>query len=325
MARFARHTAPRVLRPVAREDVVAVVAARDEAASVGACVTALLANGVREVVVVDDGSTDGTADAARTAGARVVRAPPPEPGVAGKAAACAFGAAATSGEWLWFVDADVVVAPDALARLLAEADETGAALVSAFGRVATPTPATAWLLPEIGLGLARRLSLDAVADPSSAVAFASGQCLLVRRSAYDAAGGHDVTATVEDVALAARVKARGLPVRVVLGPDFYTTAMYGTLGEAWNGLRRSASTVRPSAVREVASLAAALLPVLLWRTRAGKAAYAAQVVASAGGRWVSGAPVWPAAGAPFAQAWLAANALAAHRRAPVRWRGRDAP
>jgi hypothetical protein len=325
MARFATHTAPRVLSGAVAEDVVAVVPARDEAASVAACVVALLANGVREVVVVDDASSDGTAERATAAGARVVTAPLLPPGSLGKPAACVAGARAAAPEagWLWFVDADVTVADDALARLLAEADETGAALFSAFGTVATPTRTAAWLLPEVGLGLARRLDLDAVADPTAATAFASGQCLLVRRDAYAAAGGHDVTAVVEDVALAARIKARGLPVRAVLGPDLYTTTMYRGAAGTWRGLLRSAATVRPSAARETASLAAALLPVLLCRTRTGRAAYAAQVVVSAGGRWVSGAPVWPAVGAPFATAFLAANALAARRRGPVPWKGRD--
>ncbi len=321
MARFAAARAPRAL-PVDGADVVAVVPARDEAAAVGACVRALRATGVREVVVVDDWSGDATAAVAAAAGARVVAAPALPAGAVGKPAACRAGAGATAGEWLWFVDADVVVAPDAPARLLAVADETGAALVSAFGRVATPTAGAAWLLPEVGLGLARRLAPGAVADPASPAAFASGQCLLVRRAAYDAAGGHDVRAVVEDVALARAVKARGYGVRVVLAPDMFETALYGSLVAAWPGLRKSARVVRPRLAVEAAWALAAVAPLLAWRTRAGRAAYVAQVVVSAGGRAVSGAPVWPAVAAPFAEVWLFANRLAAARRRPVAWRGR---
>lgn len=298
MARFAAHRPPRVLGPATGADVVAVVPARDEEASVGGCVAALLAAGVREVVVVDDASSDRTAAAARAAGARVVAAPPPAPGDVGKAAACLHGAAETESAWLWFVDADVVVAPDSLARLLAEADESGAALVSAFGSVATPTPGTAWLLPEVGLSLSRRLDLDTGV-------FASGQCLLVRRDAYP---GHDRAAVVEDVALARDVAARGHLTRAVLAPDLYGTVMYATLGEALHGLRRSRGAVPPGP-REALWLAAACTP----------AGYAAQVVVSAGGRLVSGAPVGPAVAAPFADALLVATRL---RRGRATWKGR---
>ena len=293
MARFAAHTAPRVASPWTA-DVVAVVPARDEAAGIAACVEALRANGVREVVVVDDASSDGTAALAAAAGARVLTAP----GHVGKPAACRLGTAATASEWLWFVDADVVVAPDALSRLLADADDTGAALVSALGRVATPTLGTAWLMPEVGLTLARRLDLDAGT-------FASGQCLLVRRDAYDDAGGHDPAAVVEDLALARAVTARGRLVRVVLAPDLYETAMYGSLREAWDGLLRNAAETRPRPALDALLLAARLL--------GGRRAYAAQVVVSAGGRLVSRVPVWPAAGAPLAEAWLLANRRRARR------------
>jgi cellulose synthase/poly-beta-1,6-N-acetylglucosamine synthase-like glycosyltransferase len=309
MARFAAHTAPRVAGPWPGEaaDVVAVVPARDETRGIARCVNALRANGVREVVVVDDASSDGTARLAAAAGARVVTAPPLPSGDLGKPAACRSGAAATAGEWLWFVDADVVVAADALARLLATAEESGAALVSALGRIATPNAAMAWLLPEVGLTLARRVDL---ADGT----FASGQCLLVRRAAYDDAGGHDVTAVAEDLALARALTARGLVVRTVLGADLYETAMYANLADAWRGLLKNAADVRRSPLAEAAWLAATLL--------GGKRVYAVNVVVSAGGRLVSGAPVWPAVAAPFAEMFLIANWWRSRRRGQVEWRGR---
>jgi cellulose synthase/poly-beta-1,6-N-acetylglucosamine synthase-like glycosyltransferase len=308
MARFARHTAPRVPGPYAAAGVAAVVPARDEAGVIGACVAALRATGAGEVVVVDDGSADATADVAAAAGARVVAAPPLALGQVGKPAACRAGAAAArDAVWLWFVDADVVVAPDALARLLAHADETGADLVSALGRVATPTLAARWLLPEVGLTLARRLDL-------SDGTFASGQCLLIKRSAYAATGGHDVRAVVEDVALARAVTARGGRVETVLAPDLYETTMYATLGDAWRGLLKNSAEVRTKPLTEAAWLAATLA--------GGLPGYAAAVVVSAGGRAVAKAPVWPAVAAPLAELWLIANWWRARRRAPVPWKGR---
>lgn len=300
MAAFAQHRAPRVAERW-DADVVAIVPARDEAPRVAACVRAV-APQVREVVVVDDTSSDGTAAVARDAGARVVAS-----AIDGKAGACLTGARATSSEWLWFVDADTVVAPDALSRLLAHADETGASLVSALGTVATPTLASAWLLPEVGLTLARRVDL-------AEGTFASGQCLLVARDAYDAAGGHDVTAVAEDLALARALTARGLVVETVLAPDLYETAMYASLGEAWRGLLKNAAEVRRAPLAEAAWLAATLL--------GGRAGYAANVVVSAGGRAVSGAPVWPAVAAPLAEVWFAVNWWRSRRRGPVTWKGR---
>lgn len=304
MARVARSTAPRVATPWTA-DVVAIVPARDEARGIAECVNALRANGLRDVVVVDDASSDGTAAIARTAGATVVAAPPLRTGRRGKPAACRAGAAAATSEWLWFVDADVTVAPDALSRLLAAADESGASLVSALGRVATPNAAMAWLLPEVGLTLARRVDL---------ATFASGQCLLVTRAAYDAVGGHDATAVAEDLAVAQAMTRRGYVVRTVLGPDLYATRMYATVGEAWRGLVKNAADVRRSPRVEYAWLAATLL--------GGRRAYAANVVVSAGGRLVARQPLWPAVAAPLAEVWLIANWLRARRRPPVEWKGR---
>ena len=225
-----------------------VVPARDEEGRVGGCVGALLAQdaAVVEVVVVDDGSGDGTAAEAGRAGARVVAVPPPPPGVAGKAAACAHGArVATAGRWLAFVDADVVLAPEAVSRLLAGCLATGAAAASPLARQATRTWWEELLLPDLGLAVAERLDLDAVADPGHPAAFLSGQCLLVRRDAYDAVGGFAAVAgsLVEDVALAGRLKAAGHRLDVRLAPDLAAVRMYGRFGDLWEGLAKNLAEV----------------------------------------------------------------------------------
>ena len=86
------------------------------------------------------------------AGARVEPAPPPGPGVAGKAAACAHGAeVAAAGRWLAFVDADVVLAPGALSRLLAACLAGGAVAASPLARQATGSWWEELLLPDLGL------------------------------------------------------------------------------------------------------------------------------------------------------------------------------
>jgi glycosyltransferase involved in cell wall biosynthesis len=82
--------------------------------------------------------------------------------VAGKAAACAFGAvAAPGGRWLAFVDADVVLAPEALSRLLAACLGSGAVAASPLARQATRAWWEELLLPDLGLQVAERLDLSA--------------------------------------------------------------------------------------------------------------------------------------------------------------------
>jgi len=324
------------------ETVSVVVPARDEAGRVGECVAALRAQdaAVVEVVVVDDGSTDGTADEAARAGARVEAAPAPGAGVAGKAAACAHGAAvAAAGRWLAFVDADVVLAPGALSRLLGACLASGAAAASPLARQVTRTWWEELLLPELGLAVAERLDLDAVADPAHPAAFLSGQCLLVRRDAYEAVGGFAAVAgsLVEDVALAGRLKAAGHRLEVRLAPDLAAVRMYGRLGDLWEGLAKNLAEVwgadPASLARQAARALAGLAPWLALAARPGPPARRValaggllQLTVRAGGRLVAGADPRLAIAYPAADlVLLAVYADSVRRRrtgAPITWKGR---
>jgi hypothetical protein len=324
------------------ETVSAVVPARDEAGRVGTCVAALLDQdaAVVEVVVVDDGSTDGTAAEAARAGARVEAAPAPRPGVAGKAAACAHGAAvAAAGRWLAFVDADVVLAPEALSRLLAACLAAGSAAASPLARQRTRTWWEELLLPELGLAVAERLDLDAVADPARPAAFLSGQCLLVRRDAYEAVGGFAAVAgsLVEDLALAGRLKAAGHRLEVRLAPDLAAVRMYGRLGDLWEGLAKNLAEVwgadPASLARQAARALAGLAPWLALAARPGRPARRValaggllQLTVRAGGRLVAGADPRFALAYPAADlVLLAIYADSVRRRrtgAPLTWKGR---
>jgi Glycosyltransferase like family 2 len=324
------------------ETVSVVVPARDEAGRVGACVAALLAQdaAVAEVVVVDDGSADATAAEAARAGARVEVAPAPRPGVAGKAAACAHGARlATAGRWLAFVDADVTLAPEALSRLLAACLAGGAAAASPLARQATRSWWEELLLPDLGLQVAERLDLAAVADPQRPAAFLSGQCLLVRRDAYEAVGGFGAVATslVEDVALAARLKAAGHRLEVRLAPGLAAVRMYGRFGDLWAGLAKNLAEVWGAGTaplaRQAARAAAGWAPwlALAARPRGPAARLAAaggllQLTVRAGGRLVAGADPRLAVAYPVADLVLLviyADSVRRHRTgAPQRWKGR---
>jgi len=324
------------------ETVSVVVPARDEAGRVGTCVAALLAQdaAVAEVVVVDDGSADGTAAEAVRAGARVEAAPAPRPGAAGKAAACAHGArVATAGRWLAFVDADVTLAPEALSRLLAACLAAGAAAASPLARQATRTWWEELLLPDLGLAVAERLDLDAIADPARPAAFLSGQCLLVRRDAYDGVGGFGAVAgsLVEDVALAGRLKAAGHRLEVRLAPGLAAVRMYGRFGDLWEGLAKNLAEVWGAGTAplawQAARTAAGWAPWLALAARprptARRVALAGgllQLTVRAGGRLVAGADPRLAAAYPVADlVLLAVYADSVRRRragAPLTWKGR---
>jgi GT2 family glycosyltransferase len=324
------------------ETVSVVVPARNEAGRVGGCVAALLAQdaAVLEVVVVDDGSQDATADEARAAGARVEAAPALGPGVAGKAAACAFGAAsATGGRWLAFVDADVVLAPEALSRLLAACLGSGAVAASPLARQATRSWWEELLLPDLGLAVAERLDLGALADPGRPAAFLSGQCLLVRRDGYDAVGGFAAVAgsLVEDVALARRLKAAGWGLEVRLAPDLAAVRMYGRFGDLWEGLAKNLAEVWGAGTAPLAwQTARTLAGVAPWLAVAARPAPAARRLALAGGllqltvrlggRLVAGADPRLAVAYPLADLVLLAvyaDSVRRHRTGATRtWKGR---
>jgi glycosyltransferase involved in cell wall biosynthesis len=296
-----------------------------------------------DFLIVDDGSTDGTAAEAARAGARVERAPLLAPQAAGKAAACAQGARlAAGGRWLAFVDADVVLAPEALSRLLGACLAGGAAAASPLARQATRTWWEELLLPDLGLAVAERLDLDAVADPGRADAFLSGQCLLVRRDAYDAVGGFAAVAgsLVEDVALARRLKAAGHRLEVRLAPDLAAVRMYGRFGDLWEGLAKNLAEVwgagSGSLARQVARALAGLAPWLALAARPGPAARRAalaggllQLTVRAGGRLVAGADPRLALAYPAADLVLLAvyaDSVRRHRGgAPRTWKGRTYP
>jgi hypothetical protein len=326
--------------------VSVVVPARDEAARIEGCLGALGAQDLAplELVVVDDGSSDATATLARRAGARVVAAPAPPAGVAGKAAACALGAAeARAGAWLAFVDADVRLAPWALSRLAGAARRAGAAAASPLPRMLAGTWWEQLLLPELGLQVAERLDLDALADPARPDAFLSGQCLLVRRDAYEAVGGFGAVAgsLVEDVAMARRLKAAGYGLCLRLAPELVGVRMYERPAELWQGLARNLGEVWGAGAAPLARQSArAALAAAPWlalaaarrrgrdprRTAALFAAGLAHLVVRAGGRWASGADPRFALAYPLADAVLLAvygdSALRSRLGRPVTWKGR---
>ena len=297
-------------------DVRVVIPARDEATVIAACLASVVGQAT-EVVVVDDGSADATGALAGAGGALVVRLDDdPPPGWMGKPRACLAGASGATTEWLAFVDADVVLQPSALATMAATTRATSTSptsisptSISIVGGLECRTFWERLLLPELGLALTQAGFPDD---------FASGQCLLVRRDAYEAVGGHghpDVRGSVVDDRDLARALT-GHDAR--LAPRLMRSRMYRDFGSIRAGLVKNQAALH---LRSLPHLAGLLAPIATRRPWAA-------VVVSAGGRAVAGQNPLYGLLAPLARVVLAAFYVESRWRSatgrPVAWKGRPA-
>jgi hypothetical protein len=331
--------------PPVRRPVTVVVPARDEEAQIGGCLAALLdQRGVPSlrVVVVDDGSTDATAAAVRAESdprVRLVRADPPPPGWLGKPHACATGAAeAADGDdgVLVFVDADVRLFPDAIAGAVAVLERHGLDLVSPWPRQLADGAAERLVQPLQQWLWATLLPLrPAERSPRPSLAAANGQFLVVRRSAYDRAGGHGAVRAdvLEDIALLRAVKATDGRGVVIDGSTLAVCHMY----DGWPALRDGYTKSLWSAVgaSPAAGLAAAAGLTALWLvpplaalrgSRAGLVGWLAGAAGRAVVAAATGSRVWPDSLAhPLSVLVLdvlMVRSVVGHRRGTLRWRNR---
>lgn len=240
--------------------VVAVIPARDEAPTVGRTVASLLAQdygGRVDVVVVDDNSTDGTAEAAR-AGAgdaadrlHVVRGKPLETGWSGKLWAVNQGIdrareVAPGADFLLLTDADIEHDPANVAALVAKARSDGLDLVSLMVRLNCQTAWERLLVPAFVFFFQKLYPFPWVNDRRRATAAAAGGCMLVRRRALEDAGGiaRIKDRLIDDCALAALLKRpgddRGGGIWLGLGERTRSLRRYDSLGEIWRMVARTA-------------------------------------------------------------------------------------
>ena len=232
--------------------VCVVVPARDEAVTLAVTLPTLSAQdypGEWRVVVVDDRSTDGTADVARsraTGRLTVVEGDPLPHGWVGKVWALEQGSRLASGaRYLLLTDADIAHAPSNLRRLVAEAEADGLALDSRMARLHAQGAVERLLVPAFAFFFALLFPMRWVNDPRRRLAAAAGGCVLVRTDALATAGGFGAirSAVIDDVALATSVKRQGLPIRLEASAgDVRSVRAYRTLGGFWRTVRRTAFT-----------------------------------------------------------------------------------
>jgi len=218
-----------------------VVPARDEATRIGPLLERIVgAPGVLEVLVVDDQSSDTTAEIATASGATVITGAPLPPGWAGKAWALQQGLEAATGEWIVTLDADARPDPrlpeSLVARCLADTVE----FLTVGGRFECPTAATRWLHASMLTTLVYRFGPPGTATRPDRM-MANGQCMTLRRVPFLAGGGMALVAgeVVEDVALARRLATAGWSVAFLDASDLLTVRMFESLGDAWSGWGRS--------------------------------------------------------------------------------------
>ena len=230
--------------PPVAERVSLLVPARDEAERIAPCIEALLAQqGLRdvEVLVLDDHSTDGTADVVRAVAGddprlRVIEGADLPDGWLGKPWACRQLADAATGSVLVFVDADVVVEPHGIAATVATLRWSGLDLVCPYPRQLAEGAAERLVQPLLQWSWLTTLPL-ALAETSAreSLVAANGQLLAADAVAYRTVGGHDAVRdeVLDDVALLRAFKRNGFRGNVVDGTDVATCRMY--IG--WDDLR----------------------------------------------------------------------------------------
>lgn len=332
------------------EPVAVLLPVRDEAHRLEPGLRSMLAAldaypGVARLLVLDDESTDGTAALVRRVvgdnpRVSLLRGEPTPPGWLGKPWACQqlTDAAAADGDpgVLVFVDADVVLAPEAVASTVHQLRVLGMALVSPYPRQVSGTAAERLVQPLLQWSWLTTLPLR-LAERSTrpSLGAANGQLMAVDAATYRRAGGHaSVRADVlDDLALLRSVKAVGGLGTVTDGTHLATCRMYDGWQEVRDGYTKSLWTAFGSPAAAVVTVGV-LGAVYVWPplaalggSRAGAVGYAAGVAGRAFVARRTGGRVWPdSLGHPVSVALLGlltGRSLIGRRRGTLRWKGRD--
>jgi dolichol-phosphate mannosyltransferase len=224
------------------QSISVVIPARDEAGRIGPLLDVIVgAPGVNEVIVVDDQSSDGTADIARRAGATVLSGTVLPDGWAGKAWALEQGITAASSSWVVTLDADARPDPQLPSALVARATGERLDFLSVGGRFDCPTPGSRFLHPAMLTTLVYRFGPPGTRATRPDRMMANGQCTVFERDRFRAAGGMGPVRgeVVEDIALARYLAAQGRRVGFLDAGELLTVRMFESFGDVLVGWGRS--------------------------------------------------------------------------------------
>jgi len=328
---------------LAAATTLVLLPARDEAANIEPCVSGLLALAGRPPLrVIDDGSTDATAQrvaaiAAREPRLTLLTAGPLPVDWRGKVHALWVGAQGAGADWLLLIDADVRVDPQALERALAAAARRRLDAVSLAGRQEAQGLAENLLVPGVFALLDALLGDWEAAAESRGAPVANGQFLLLRRTAWDNSGGfagirHEV---IDDVAIVAAMRRHGHRTGFFRAPELLSVRMYRGFREVTRGWRRNLGGILgPRRATTAAVLAVLLVPPLAMATALATGRAVAAAILWASGVAASGllrkgsgnSPAW-ALLYPFDALMLAGTLAAASRDRRrgrlLSWKGRE--
>ena len=225
-----------------------VVAAKDEAANIEACVRTMLQQDYPnfEMIVCDDRSVDGTGEIVQRIAAeddrlRLIRIEHLPNGWCGKCNAMQTGIAAARGKWICMIDADCrQTSRRTLSAAMKYALHEKADLLSVLPVLEMKGFLENVIQPVCSGVMIIWFNPDAVNDPRKPQAYANGAFMLMSRKAYEAVGTHEIVKdrVNEDMHIAAKTKSSGLRLRVIRNTGLYTVRMYTSLREILNGWSR---------------------------------------------------------------------------------------
>jgi len=214
-------------------DCMVVIPARNEEGVIAGAVQSFPPD---TVIVVDDDSTDKTADEARDAGAGVLEAPPLK-GAVGKANACMEGARVLTSRWILFADADTRYQGGFLDSVVDGAYHSEVFFLSVL---LTPRPRS--LLEHLLEPYTEALLFSSSALHRDPAFLFNGQCILVLREAYEFIGGHAAVSKflAEDLHLARLAQRHRMGISVARAAGLGHVRGYATWNRTWRGIERQA-------------------------------------------------------------------------------------
>lgn len=262
--------------PVSLPPLAVVLPARNEQETIGTALQGLTAQDylspALQIIVVDDQSTDNTADIVRSAAqsdgrVQLIRGDVLPTGWAGKPHACTAGARAATQtqpppQYLCFIDADVTAGPALLRTAVAVAEQRRLDFLSLEPTQQLLSWSERLILPTGFLLLAFIHDVGAVNNPANPQATANGQFILVRSDAYHRLHGHAASsvrnAICEDAALARLFKGNGCRIALCGTENLLQARMYRSFSALWEGLGKNLTEMIGSARGTLLTAASAI-------------------------------------------------------------------